>query len=130
MRRVRILLSIFLFSIIVAGCTSEEEKKDELVKDAQELNRLGRGDTDSVRKDLDLKTRQEIYYESIAAENRATAESKELGGDDLTIKFTMLKELRQKYQKAVAEKYGISVDQVGEIEIEGEISNWPKPKQQ
>ena len=129
MRRVSILLSILLFSIVIAGCKSEDEKKDGLDQDAQELNRLGGGDTDSVRPDLDLKTRQEIYAESIAAENRATAESKELEQDDLTIKFTKLRELRQKYQMAVAEKYGISVDQVGEIENEGEIKGWPRPKQ-
>lgn len=127
MRRFSILLSIFLFSTVIAGCKSEQEKKDELVKDDQELNRLDRGDVDSVRKDLDLKTRQEIYYESLAAENRANTESKEWGRDDLTIKFAKLRELRQKYQTAVAEKYGISVDQVSEIQIEGEIGGWPKP---
>ena len=125
MNRFKVLAAIFLFSIVIAGCKGKEEKKD--VKDVQELNSLGRGDTDIVRKDLDLKTRQEIYYESIAAVNRANAESKELGQDDLTIKFAKLRELRQKYQKAVAEKYGISVDQVGEIETEGEIGGWPKP---
>jgi hypothetical protein len=124
-----ILASIFLLTIIFAGCKSEEEKKDEPVKNAQEVSSPGRGDTESFRRDLDLKTRQEIYYESIAAENRASAESKELKGDDLTKKFTKLSELRKKYHKAVAEKYGISVDQVGEIVIEGEIKGWSRPKQ-
>jgi len=64
---------------------------------------------------LDLATRKEIYYNLVALQHR-------ISWDD-----PQYSEKMDDTYRIIAEQYGISIEEVGEIVTEGILKAWPKP---
>jgi len=81
---------------------------------------------------LSTAQRKACYMELVQAEDRAVAEAEAkypLNADPpnidahMTLRFSLI----EKYEKAVADKYGITMEQAAAITVEGTEQGWPMP---
>src|SRR5690606_28748557 len=70
-------------------------------------------------------TRQEVFRQSAAAEDRATREAMARVPDSEIVKQIALEdELREKYKAELIAKYSLSGDQLLQIQLEGVTKGW------
>ena len=74
---------------------------------------------------LSEETRQGIFKESVAAEDRALAEAMERFPDpDFQRQGALSSNLREQYNAEVARKYGLTEEELGKIAVEGLMKGW------
>ena len=110
-----IILCIFVFSWLIQ--VMENSPESEAPEQQQELAKFG----------FTKIQRQAIYNEVIAAERRAWDEARQQFPSDVMAQVDLDNELNEKYQNEIAEKYGISRDNLWSIVLEGVENNWPRP---
>ena len=76
---------------------------------------------------FDESQRKEIYKNIRRAEARGCRDAERRYPNDLQKQFTLASELQDRYKNELANKLGISRDQLDEIGLEGIQKNWPFP---
>ena len=77
---------------------------------------------------LSEQRRKQVFRESAAAEDRATRDAMARVPDSQIMKQIRLeRELREMYKAKVAQKYGLTNDQLFNISVEGVKKGWPAP---
>lgn len=122
--RLRIAL-IASMSIILFGCATSlpPEGREKAVGEKTAFPEPGTGSEVSPPE----SGRKEIFKEIIAAEDKATAEAERRFPADIEKQIDFEGELIKKYKAELAEKHGLTFDQLKSIGVEGITNNWSMP---
>lgn len=71
--------------------------------------------------------RIQVFWESVRVEDRALAEAMAEHPGDWEKQIDRERELTEKYRREVAVEYGLTMEQLEEIEVEGTEKDWPMP---
>lgn len=125
---------IAMLSKVGEGSRIDTQVKTELIAQLDEKLEVKHGLPESKRK--------EIFRESVMAEDRASAEAERLyplpdprksgysqteASEQVMKQAEALNTLTEKYKSEVAERYGITQEQLGDISVEALTKNWPMP---
>lgn len=93
-----------------------------------EIDEDGRYQTDEQTKILSSEQkRRQIFYEAVQAEDRAVREAERKYHNDFSTQIDYERKLKAKYEKELAEKYGLTEKHIFKISVEGIKKNWPMP---
>ena len=93
-------------------------------------------ETEETKWGLTYELRQEIWNELIKSEDRAQKEAEKkypldkpgLTLDDMKKTGTLSNELNEKYDKEIATKYGVKIEILDSVSLEGVVNGWAFPE--
>ncbi len=83
-----------------------------------------------VKHGLPESKRKEIFRASVTAEDRADADALRMYPNQLMKYGKARNTLMKKYEAEVAKRYGITEEQLRDIDVEGVVKNWAMPRRQ